>query len=69
MNQSMKERLQHFWGQLQFRLFLSHVVVAVLTAVSVTVIVLTFTRTAAGDLSLETYRLVAFDYAKMWLCT
>ncbi len=67
MNQSMKERLQHFWGQLQFRLFLSHVVVAVLTAVSVTVIVLTFTRTAAGDPSLETYRLVAFDYAKMWL--
>ncbi|MBL8131934.1 MAG: HAMP domain-containing protein [Anaerolineae bacterium] len=63
----MKMRLQQLFGRLQFRLFVSHVVVALLTAVSVTLVMLLFSHRAAESPPLDLYQAVAFDYARMWL--
>lgn len=63
----MREFLRRVCGQLTFRLFISHVIVAVLTGVGVTAALLFLTLKAGQNPTLEVYRSVAVDYARKWL--
>lgn len=63
----MRAYLQHLTGQLTFRLFLSHVMVAILTGVCLTMILFVliwhFTKNPSGGV----YELAALNYGMMWL--
>ncbi len=63
----MKVSVKRLLGQLAFRLFVSHVVVAVLTGAGVTMFLLWLTRDTGQKPTIEVYRSVAVDYTRMWL--
>jgi len=63
----MKALVKRFVGQLAFRLFISHVIVAALTGAGVTLFLLLLTRNIGQNPTLEVYRSVALDYARTWL--
>jgi NarL family two-component system sensor histidine kinase LiaS len=63
----MREKLKRLSGSLTARLFLSHVLVAVLTGAIVALILLTILNQSAQNLTLDTYRGMVPGYVAYWL--
>jgi NarL family two-component system sensor histidine kinase LiaS len=63
----MKVVVRRLLGQLAFRLFVSHVIVAALTGAGVTLFLLLLTRNTGQNPTIEVYRSVAVDYTRTWL--
>jgi len=63
----MRHKFQRLTGQLTFRLFVSHVAVAVLTGICLTGIFFVLIWHATSNPPLEVYQATAIGYGMMWL--